>query len=65
MRGFEKAIALNGKDAMVHYHLGLAYKSLGDYDGAVREFRITLGIKHDSEILKELNKLEQLLVEKR
>ena len=65
VRWFKKAIALNEKDAMVHYHLGLAYKSLGDYDRAVREFRKTLNIKHDREILKELNKLEQLSVEKR
>lgn len=45
---FKKAITINPKDVMVHYHLGLAYAALGDSAGAEKLYRQALDLAEQS-----------------
>jgi len=46
---FEKAIAIEPGDANLHANLGFSLSKIGDWDNAIKHYRITLDIDPDHE----------------
>lgn len=54
----KRGIKLNNENPLVHYHLGLCYEALGNFEDAKKEFRKAIELKPNlEEAKKHLDKL--------
>ena len=57
VKWFKKAILINEADAMVHYHLGSAYRATGKTAKAIESYETSLSIKKNDAVSNELKLL--------